>query len=110
METKESNATKTNNAAETKESKSDKYTFLKFGATWCAPCKRVAPFVESLVGKYVNVEFITYDIDNDDEITEDYNIVSVPTFILLLNGDEVNRYVGANTCDIEGMLNVTREN
>lgn len=77
-------------------------TVIDFSATWCGPCRMVAPAVhelaENLEGK-INFRFI--DLDENRDLAAKYNVEAVPTFIILdAEGNEVNRIVGA---DIEGL-------
>lgn len=77
-------------------------TVIDFSATWCPPCKMIAPAVHELAEKSkdtVNFEFI--DIDQNREMAAKYGVEAVPTFVILdADGKEVNRIVGA---DIEGL-------
>lgn len=66
---------------------------LKFGATWCSPCKALKPIFEkvSQMEEFKNVEFIEYDIEEEDteELVIKYGIRSVPTVVLLDDQDNV---------------------
>ncbi len=74
---------------------SDKVVVMDFFATWCGPCKMLAPIFESL-SKEMNdkVDFAKVDIDRSLEIAQEYKISSVPTMIIFKNGKEVQRMVG----------------
>lgn len=68
---------------------------VDFFATWCGPCKMFAPTFEKLSQDFNGkLEFIKIDIDKNNEIADNYNVKSVPTFILFKNGNEVARKVG----------------
>lgn len=69
---------------------------LYFTATWCQPCKVFGPVMEK-VKDVVNVRKI--DITEDMGITDDYNVMSVPTVVFLKDGDECGRFVGVRTED-----------
>lgn len=74
---------------------SDKLVVMDFFATWCGPCKMLAPIFESLSNEMSDkVDFAKIDIDRSLEVVEEYKIVSVPTMIIFKNGKEVQRIVG----------------
>lgn len=77
--------------------KSDKLVLIDFYATWCGPCKTMAPIVKEMEEKYGdNLEFRKVDIDEDPELAEKYRIDAVPTFVILsTTGEEIDRIVGA---------------
>lgn len=69
---------------------------VKFFATWCGPCKMIAPVFEKLSQEFEKqVKFIEIDVDNCDKISDDYCVSSVPTFIIFKNNEEFNRTSGA---------------
>lgn len=61
---------------------------------WCAPCKAIKPILEELESEIKDVRFVKVDVDTEQELTEKYEIVSVPTLILFKNGKEVSRKTG----------------
>lgn len=74
---------------------SDKLVVMDFFATWCGPCKMLAPIFESLSNEMSDkVDFAQIDIDRSLEVVEEYKIVSIPTMIIFKNGKEVQRIVG----------------
>lgn len=64
---------------------------IDFWAQWCAPCRVISPLVDELAKDY-NVEKINVDDNNDMALQ--YNIRSIPTFVFLKDGVEVERIVG----------------
>lgn len=70
---------------------------LYFTAEWCNPCKKVRPIVEEINREYSDAKFITIDSDTETELVENFGIRSVPTFILIEDGKEINRTTGAKT-------------
>jgi thioredoxin 1 len=70
-------------------------TLVDFSATWCGPCKMMAPILtqvaQSMKGK-ANV--VMLDIDKNQQTTADFNVMSVPTLILFKDGEEKERVVG----------------
>jgi thioredoxin 1 len=69
---------------------------VDFTATWCGPCKFVAPIVEQLSQEMAGkVSFGKLDIDQSPEMPIKYGIEGVPTLVLFKGGQEVDRMVGA---------------
>jgi thioredoxin-like negative regulator of GroEL len=67
---------------------------LYFSAKWCTACQATTPIVESL--KLSNkAQVMIVDVDYDVSLTEQYNVKSVPTTIILENGNEIKRVVGS---------------
>ena len=72
-------------------------TIFYFTADWCSPCKRVKPIVEELNREQSDANFQIIDADIETELVKRFEVRSVPTFILIENGIEVNRITGAQT-------------
>lgn len=66
----------------------------KFSATWCGPCKMLAPIMEGIKPKFKNVNFVNIDVDQQFETASKYGIRSVPTVIIEKDGKEVKRFTG----------------
>ena len=71
-----------------------KLTVIDFYATWCGPCKAMAPIVEKMKAKFPNVEFKKVDIDQEQELAMQYQVDAVPTFVFKTDKGE-ERMVGA---------------
>jgi thioredoxin 1 len=69
-------------------------TLKRYTATWCGPCKALAPIVEELQSETNNVNFVTIDVDQNKEAATQDNISSVPTIIVMKNGQEMHRFTG----------------
>lgn len=77
---------------------------LKFTATWCGPCKRVAPEIDKFVDLYPDIQFYAVDIDEAEELANQFNVRSVPTFIALRDGQELQRVSGTDLTKIKTLL------
>ena len=68
---------------------------IDFWATWCGPCKRLGPIIEEIAAEYDGKAIIgKCDIEENDELTEQFGIMNVPTVVFLKDGKEVDRVVG----------------
>lgn len=68
---------------------------LDFYADWCGPCKIMAPIFEEIEKEYTGrIEFKKVDVEAEGELASKYGIMSIPTFVLLKDGKEVDRKVG----------------
>ncbi|AQA03055.1 thioredoxin [Mycobacterium sp. MS1601] len=69
---------------------------VDFWATWCGPCKMVAPVLEEIASeKAGQLTVAKLDVDANPETARDFQVVSIPTMILFQNGEAVKRIVGA---------------
>ncbi len=81
-------------------------TVFYFTALWCSPCKKVKPIVEELNREQTEANFQMIDVDIEMEMTKSFQVKSVPTFILVKDGIEINRITGAQTRDsLIGFIN-----
>ncbi|KAL9118163.1 MAG: hypothetical protein Q9187_005297 [Circinaria calcarea] len=70
-------------------------------ATWCGPCKAIAPKVVAFSDKYPDVRFFKVDVDEVPDVAQELGIRAMPTFVLFKNGEEVAKVVGANPQQLE---------
>lgn len=77
------------------EAKKSAVAVVDFSATWCGPCKMLAPVVEkiseTLAGK---VDFYNVDVDDAPELAAAYRVMSVPCLVLMKNGEFVDQSIG----------------
>lgn len=74
---------------------SEKTVLLDFYADWCGPCRMVAPLVEEIANENPQYLVAKINIDDSPELAEKFGIVSIPTLIVLKNGEVANQSVGA---------------
>ena len=68
-----------------------------FTADWCGPCKKVRPIVDELSRDQAEVKFQIIDVDSEGELARRFEVKSIPTFILIEDGNQINRITGAHT-------------
>lgn len=88
---------------------SNKHVIVKFSAKWCSPCKRIHPKFVEMSNNRTNVEFVHIDFDVAKDICEQYEVKSLPTFILFVDGKERHRFSGASEVTLNNMLKMCDE-
>ena len=76
---------------------SGKTVLLDFYAEWCGPCKMVSPIVDQISEKNPDIIVGKIDVDDQQEIAEKYGILSIPTLVVIKNGEVVNKGTGVLT-------------
>jgi thioredoxin 1 len=75
---------------------SDVPVLIDFWADWCAPCKMIAPVLDELAEDYAGrLKVAKLDVDAEPDLAANYNVVSIPTLLLIKDGTVVNQHVGA---------------
>jgi len=74
---------------------STKPVLVDFFAEWCGPCKIMGPVLEEVATEIPGVDVVKVDVDSSSEIASEYNISSIPTFLVFSNGEVVSQAVGA---------------
>ncbi|XP_055379816.1 thioredoxin-2-like [Condylostylus longicornis] len=75
----------------------DKLVVVDFFATWCGPCKIIAPVLEELATSFAGKAVVLkVDVDECEEVAADNQISSMPTFVFFKDSKEIDRFSGAN--------------
>lgn len=77
---------------------------LDFTATWCGPCRRIAPLFEQLKEENKEIQFHKVDVDEDTETTKHFEIESMPTFVAVMDGKEIERFSGASEQKLKDLV------
>ncbi|OBA19462.1 thioredoxin [Metschnikowia bicuspidata var. bicuspidata NRRL YB-4993] len=84
--------------------KHDGLVVVDFFATWCGPCKMISPMVDKFATQYSSAKFIKVDVDELQEVAQEYEISSMPTFLLFKEGKVVQKVIGANPAALKQAL------
>ncbi|XP_010043573.2 thioredoxin H9 isoform X1 [Eucalyptus grandis] len=81
--------------------KDGKIVIANFSATWCGPCRVIAPFYSELSEKHPSLMFLLVDVDELTEFSTSWDIKATPTFFFLKDGNQVDKLVGANKPELQ---------
>ena len=70
---------------------------MHFTAEWCNPCQMMKPMIGKVLEEYPDIEYVAVDIDENGETATDYDIMTVPTFIVFNGGEQTARFSGGMT-------------
>ncbi|GAB7362210.1 hypothetical protein MBLNU230_g2235t1 [Neophaeotheca triangularis] len=73
-------------------------------ATWCGPCKVIAPQVVKFSDTYTDARFYKIDVDEVPDVAQELGIRAMPTFVLFKDGEKVTEVVGANPAALEAAI------
>lgn len=90
---------------------SDSPVLVDFSATWCGPCKQLAPVLEKLAHDYAGrFKFVVIDVDHARQTAAKFNVMSVPTLLVFKKGQILNQLVGVRpAAEIARVLNAALE-
>jgi thioredoxin 1 len=69
--------------------------FVDFYADWCGPCKMTSSIIEELANEIKEVKFVKVNVDENPDLASQYNIFSIPTFLIFKDGKVIHQFVGA---------------
>ena len=73
----------------------DKTVLVDFWASWCGPCKMLSPVIEEIADERSDIKVGKVNIDEHPELAQKYGVMSIPTVLVIKDGEEVNKSVGA---------------
>ena len=74
--------------------KSKSKVLIDFNASWCGPCRMLSPILEDVSKENDQIKIVSVNIDDEEELAEEYNILSIPCLVLISEGKEEKRSVG----------------
>ncbi|CCE64440.1 hypothetical protein TPHA_0H02360 [Tetrapisispora phaffii CBS 4417] len=81
-----------------------KLSVIDFYATWCGPCKAMAPHLSKFVKEYSKVNFYKIDVDENVDIAQKCAVTAMPTFFLVKDGEVLDKVVGADPHKLEEQI------
>ena len=74
---------------------SDKPVLLDFFAVWCGPCKMIAPVLDEIAAEREDIKVCKVNVDEEPELAAKYQVMSIPTLMVIKDGEVVNQSLGA---------------
>lgn len=86
------------NPTEIFEKSFEKPIILDFMATWCNPCKKLAPILEAVAEKHGDkLELVVVDVDKEQDIAKEFSVMGMPTVLFIKDGEVVDSFTGGQT-------------
>ena len=71
-----------------------KLVFVDCYTTWCGPCKTMTPIIKEIAKEHNEIKFVKVDVDKNEELAIKYNVMSIPTMIIMKDGKVTKTFVG----------------
>jgi thioredoxin 1 len=81
----------------------EQLVILNFTASWCGPCKRISPMLQTLATRLPQIAIVKIDVDECPDIAANFEVDAMPTFIFMKNGQQINKFAGADYNKLEEM-------
>ena len=75
--------------------KSEKPVLMDFWASWCMPCRMVSPIIDEIAGEREDIKVCKINVDEQPELAAKFGIMSIPTLVVMKNGEIANKALGA---------------
>ena len=85
--------------------KNEKLVLVDFYADWCGPCKMLSPIIDQIAEENTNIKVVKVNVDESQDLAMKYQVMSIPTLVIIKEGKEINRSVGlVDKSQIENMV------
>lgn len=74
--------------------KSEKTVLIDFYADWCGPCKMLSPIIDEIAEENTDIKVVKVNVDDSQDLAMKYQVMSIPTLVVIKDGKEINRSVG----------------
>ena len=78
---------------------SDKPVLIDFWASWCGPCRIIAPIIQEIADERSDIKVGKVNVDDEPALATQFGIMSIPTLVVMKNGELVNKLVGVRPKD-----------
>ena len=73
---------------------STKPVLVDFNAEWCGPCRMLGPVIEKIAKERDDIKVVSVNVDDQEELSEEYHVFTIPCLVVIKDGKEVKRSVG----------------